>query len=452
MHWSELLSSQRITHKPVQANMPVDRSAFEQDLDRIIFSHPFRRLQDKTQVHPLPEYDFVHTRLTHSLEVSSVGRSLGRRVGEALFGPGGRYQNIEVNSYDIGTIVAAASLAHDLGNPPFGHSGETSISDFFNSHPLGEHLRTAFSSGQWGDVTNFEGNAEGFRILNKAGQGGLRLTAATLAAFSKYPRESVITSRDKDRCSQKKYGFFQTEKAVFAQVAGFCGMPSIADEKEEHIYIRHPLAFLVEAADDICYSIIDLEDGCRLGLISFDEYVTLLAPILGDQLNPEKLERYTDVNEKLGVLRAMTIGKLIAQCVELFLDEEHALLDGRFDQPLSEQITASGHLDVIGAVSVSKIYRCRQVVERELAGYEILTGLLERFMTAVLSAYEARKAGRKVGKSDQKTISLMPQEVNLALTSNTSLYELTMLVLDAVAGMTDSYAVNLYRKIKGIAI
>ena len=402
-------------------------------------------------MHPLPEYDFVHTRLTHSLEVSSVGRSLGRKVGEQLFAPGKKYADLAVNSYDIGTIVAAASLAHDMGNPPFGHSGETSISHFFEEHPLADRFRSEFDDKQWADVTNFEGNAEGFRILNKSAHQGLKLTAASLAAFSKYPRESKITSKDPARCSQKKYGFFQTERDRFAEVAELCGLPSLGSAGEL-IFHRHPLAFLVEAADDICYSIIDLEDGCRLGLISFEEYVALLEPILGSRLDREKLNSYPDQNEKLGVLRAMTIGVLIGQSVDCFVAQEEAMLAGTFDQPLSEQIAASPELKQISKVSVKKIYRCREVVEREVAGFEILAGLLEIFMTAVAES-KLEAAGKTLSRKNQKIIMLMPREVQIALDDPASdFYTLTMLVIDFVAGMTDSFAVNLYRKIKGISI
>ena len=251
MIWKTLLSAKR---KGQRTGMTAEssRSAFEQDYDRIIFSHPFRRLQDKTQVHPLPEHDFVHTRLTHSLEVSSVGRSLGKRAGEIIL-----QRNPELAGdftlFDFGAIVAAASLAHDLGNPPFGHAGEDSISDFFLHHPAGMQFRQSVSDEQWEDLVRFEGNAQGFRILDKE-QYGLRLTYACLGAFTKYPCPAFFPDRDRKRKSQKKFGFFQSEKMAFAEIATDLGL--IQTQKE--CWCRHPLAFLVEAADDICYSIIDL--------------------------------------------------------------------------------------------------------------------------------------------------------------------------------------------------
>ena len=254
MNWESLLSSGRLGQKAI-ANTAPSRSAFEQDYDRIIFSHPFRRLQDKTQVHPLPEHDFVHTRLTHSLEVSSVGRSLGKRVGEVLIQ---RHPELSKNYtlFDFGAIVAAASLAHDLGNPPFGHAGEDAISDFFITHSLGQSFADRVSKSEWEELMKFEGNAQGFRILNKK-EYGLKLTYATLGAFTKYPCPALFEERNKSKKSQKKFGYFQSERKVFTEVADELELQKVATD----VWTRHPLTFLVEAADDICYSIIDLEDG-----------------------------------------------------------------------------------------------------------------------------------------------------------------------------------------------
>ncbi|MEM7110582.1 MAG: dGTP triphosphohydrolase, partial [Bacteroidota bacterium] len=264
MNWSKLLSEQRGQKKGDEKDKGT-RSAFEQDYDRVIFSYPFRRLQDKTQVHPLPEDDFVHTRLTHSLEVSSVGRSLGKKVGKVILE---RWPELakRYDFHEFGGIVAAASLAHDIGNPPFGHSGEDAISEFFKSGS-GAIYKNLVNELEWADLTHFEGNAQGFRILNKDQYQGLRLTYATLAAFSKYPRQSIIKCKDPKRRSQKKYGFFQSERDVFKSIASTLGLP----ELEEYSWSRHPLAFLVEAADDICYNLIDLEDGCRLGLVNYSD-------------------------------------------------------------------------------------------------------------------------------------------------------------------------------------
>jgi dGTPase len=286
MNWQHLLSSKRINQKS-DTGSAASRSAFEQDYDRIIFSHPFRRLQDKTQVHPLPEEDFVHTRLTHSLEVSSVGRSLGKRVGEVIIQRHPELQQ-QFSLFDFGAIVAAASLAHDLGNPPFGHAGEDAISDFFKEHAYGKTWASAVKPAEWEDLIRFEGNAQGFRILNNE-QYGLKLTFATLGAFTKYPCPALFPERDKKKKSQKKFGFFQSEAEEFEAIAQELGL--IRDRGFS--YSRHPLAFLVEAADDICYSIIDLEDGCRLRLLSFDETVDLLSGILGDKIDRKNWQTQT---------------------------------------------------------------------------------------------------------------------------------------------------------------
>ena len=301
------------------ASTEPSRSAFEQDYDRIIFSHPFRRLQDKTQVHPLPEHDFVHTRLTHSLEVSSVGRSLGKRVGEIILQ---RHPALNTSSslFDFGAIVAAASLAHDLGNPPFGHAGEAAIGDFFAHHPQGLSFKEKVSPAEWEDLTKFEGNAQGFRILTK-NQFGLKLTYATLGAFTKYPCPALFPDRDKTKRSQKKFGFFQTEKEVFKEVATQLDLTTVSAFASG----RHPLAFLVEAADDICYSIIDLEDGCNLGLVSYTEAKQLFEGVITKGKSKlGKLEHLTSKQEKIGYLRALAIGDLMDECSSLFLDKEMA--------------------------------------------------------------------------------------------------------------------------------
>jgi dGTPase len=314
MNWSTLLSAQRVGQK--FSTPELSRSAFEQDYDRIIFSHPFRKLQDKTQVHPLPEHDFVHTRLTHSLEVSSVGRSMGKKAGEIILQ---RHPELHerFTLFDFGAVVAAAALAHDLGNPPFGHAGEDAIGDFFLRHPAGVEFKTSVSSDEWRELIAFEGNAQGFRILNND-RYGLRLTFAALGAFTKYPCSVLLTPRDSSKKSQKKFGFFETERGIFADVARHLELiPTAVDA-----WCRHPLAFLVEAADDICYGVIDLEDGCRLGLVSFDETVDLLQLILGDKLDRRKLGKGSGLTEKLGVLRAMAIGRLIDATTEVFLDHE----------------------------------------------------------------------------------------------------------------------------------
>lgn len=416
------------------------RSAFEQDYDRIIFSDPFRRLQDKTQVHPLPEEDFVHTRLTHSLEVSSVGRSLAKRVGEVILQRHAELTHA-FSLFDFGAIVAAASLAHDLGNPPFGHAGEDAISDFFKDHPYGQTFRDLVAPAEWEDLTRFEGNAQGFRILNKD-EYGLKLTYATLGAFTKYPCPAYFPARDKKRRSQKKFGFFQSELETFRDVAGALEL----EPASAQAWRRHPLAFIVEAADDICYSIIDLEDGCRLGLVSWNDTVQLLSGILGDKLDQDKLKRIPSLNERLGILRAMAIGVLIDASTEVFLDHEKKILEGTFDEALTSLCACARALDEITKVSVEKIYRAHTVVEIEATGHRVLPGLLEEFCRAG----ENLVTGKSSRKYDNLTL-LLPEEIRSAISGQPgNHYAMLRRVIDFVSGLTDRHALRLYRRISGV--
>jgi len=440
MNWQQLLSPQRLQSKTDLHDQ--SRSAFEQDYDRIIFSHPFRRLQDKTQVHPLPVEDFVHTRLTHSLEVSSVGRSLGKNVGEKIIE---RNPSLKENFslFDFGAIVAAASLAHDLGNPPFGHAGEDAISDFFISHEKGKALKVFVNEREWEDLTHFEGNAQGFRLLNQK-KYGLKLTTATLGAFTKYPCPSFFVERDKSKKSQKKFGFFNSELEVFTSVAEQLGLI----KTNEGVWCRHPLTFLVEAADDVCYGIIDLEDGCRLGLVSYNEAEELMAAILKDQFKKEKVDKLVGLTEKLGVLRALTINKLVDECTSLFLDEEKNILEGKFDFALTDMISSKDALNAISKISREKIYRAKSVVEIEASGHAVLPGLLEEFVT--LGQFLQKG---KLSRKHENLFYLLPDEIQFELTQQKdNTYQMLRTVVDFVSGLTDRHALSLYRRVKGVSL
>jgi len=434
MDWMHLLAG--ATHTSDQVN----RTVFDRDFDRIIFSDPFRRLQDKTQVHPLPEQDFVHTRLTHSLEVSSVGRSLGREVGTKVLE---RHPELkeQFSAHDFGAIVAAAALAHDIGNPPFGHSGEEAISAYFKENEA--TIKNQVSEEEWADLISFEGNAQGFRLLNKTGHEGLKLTAPTLAAFTKYPRPSKIESQDKTRRSQKKFGYYQSEKGIFKSLEESLEILQFSPTQ----WGRHPLAFLVEAADDICYHIIDLEDGCNLGLISLEETVKLYAAILGGKFKPEKLAKLKSDKEKVGVLRALSISELIDQCVTLFMAKEEKLLSGDFDNSLADVIPAKAAMEEIINVSIEKIYRCRTVLEKEATGYEVLYGLLEVFFTPVLENFNGKPTHRS-----KTFFRLLPTEAQSEIKESKSVYEAIRGLLDYISSMTDSSAIGLFRKVKGISL
>jgi dGTPase len=444
MKWERLLARGRFGESTGFIPTQVVRSEFEVDYDRIIFSAPFRNLQDKTQVFPLPDQAFVHTRLTHSLEVSSVGRSLGKAAGEILLEKYPQLANSSISAFEIGAIVAAASLTHDIGNPPFGHAGEEAISDFFKFHTEGKFWQSHMRAEQWSDICNFEGNAQGFRMLVSK-QFGLKLTYATLATFTKYPRPSMIAQRDVARRSQKKYGFFINQLADFEQMGAVLGLEKSSPE----CWYRHPLAFLVEAADDICYNIIDLEDGCTLGLVSFEQTVELLKPILKDKFDPKKMQEPRTNAQNLGALRALAIGILIQECVEVFAKYEESMCKGHFDKALTDIIPSAKALQAITDISIQKIYHSKIVLEKEAAGFQVLEGLLEVFSKALYHQfYDANNFSGK----DKSILRLLPEDFPLkGWGAEVNAYPLIRNLVDFISGMTDKYALNLYRRVKGIS-
>jgi dGTPase len=446
MQWEKLLASGRFDPSKKKLDIRKSyRSEFEKDYDRIIFSSPFRNLQDKTQVFPLPEHHFVHTRLTHSLEVSSVGRSLGKSAGEYILNKYPELKENGIQSSDIGAIVAAAALTHDIGNPPFGHAGEEAISDFFKHHEYGHVWQPHVKLNEWEDLCSFEGNAQGFRMLVSQ-ENGLQLSYVTLASFTKYPRPAYIFEKIKGRKSQKKYGFFSDQITDYSQLAMVLGLTKINSD----CWARHPLAFLVEAADDICYSIIDLEDGCTLGLVSLEESISLLAEILGEGFQPEKLETYNSNSQKLAILRALAIGKLVEECVEAFKEKEEEMLSGNFDQALTDIIPSAPALARISNISIQKIYRSKPVLEKEAAGFQVLEGLLEVFSKALNHKFYQTEL---YSGKDKSILRLLPEDFPLeGWGEHTNPYPLLRALVDYISGMTDKYALSLYRRVKGISL
>ncbi|GAB4297576.1 MAG: deoxyguanosinetriphosphate triphosphohydrolase [Ignavibacteriaceae bacterium] len=452
MEWTKLLNSNRPEEKTGGYNITSDgRSEYQRDFDRIVFCSAFRRLQDKTQVFPLPETDFVHTRLTHSLEVSVVGRSLGNLAGEKILA---RHTDLkkEFSNFDFGEIVAAASLAHDIGNPPFGHSGEDAIAEYFlrgNGSAFESKIK---DRKKWSDLIKFEGNAQGFRILTKLQnpllRGGLRLTFATLASLTKYPNESFFYNSPAKHLSEsyRKFGFFQAEKELFREIADATGLLNRATDKDDYCWCRHPLAFLVEAADDICYRIMDLEDGFRLGLVTFDETEQLLASIIKNKKFRNYQER--DEENKIGYLRAKAIGELVREIAEVFISNEENLLSGKFDSALISQISSSDILEEIMNLSVKKIYRYESVIEREAAGFEVLAGLLDIYIEAINELATGHLSAR-----NKTIVGLLPEQfIGTNKLPEADLYERLLRILDYVSGMTDSFAVSIFRKMRGISL
>jgi dGTPase len=447
LDWKKLLSKKQIGDAGIVPSAD-GRTQYQRDFDRIVFCSAFRRLQDKTQVFPLPESDFVHTRLTHSLEVSCVGRSLGSIAGKTIIERHPELKD-EFTSFNFGEIVAAACLAHDIGNPPFGHSGEDAISEYFRMGS-GTRFQSDLKSRKcWNDFAKFEGNAQGFRIITKLQnpniKGGLKLTCASLAAFTKYSKDSsdfedhsVIANKKLSR----KFGFFQSEKDLFTEVAEETGLKKIKD----NWWARHPLAFLVEAADDICYRVMDLEDGFRLGLLTFNDTKELLKPLCTNAKFTAFDNR--DENDKIGYLRAKAISVLIDELVSAFLDEEENILNGKFEEDLISCISKAGQLAYIKNLSIEKIYSYKSVVEREAAGYEVLGGLLDTYINAV----NEMESGAPSLKSKTMLKLLPKQFLGKDGKPDDSLYTRLLKITDFVSGMTDSYAVSLYRKIKGISL
>jgi len=449
VNWKKLLNNNRLGIKKSSSNSSLDgRSQFQKDFDRIVFSPAFRRLQDKTQVFPLPESDFVHTRLTHSLEVSVVGRSLGNLVGERILERDTRLKK-EFTKFHFGEVVAAACLAHDIGNPPFGHSGEDAIAEFFKKGNGKDFEELIDDEKKWDDLINYEGNAQGFRIIttlqNPDVKGGLRLTYSTLGAFTKYPKESFTPEalkKLKKKKAYKKFGFFQAEKEIFKEVAEATGL-DFKKNIEDYWWCRHPLTFLVEAADDICYRIMDLEDGFRLSLISFTETEDLMIPLVNK--NILKGYKRRDEKEKIGYLRAKAISDLVNELADTFMDEEKNILAGKLEDDLIAIIPNAKTLKTITEISIDKIYRTRSVVEREVAGYEVLWGLLDTFIHAYNESYEGN-----LSPKNRAIINLLPKRITTA--KNDDLYTRLLSITDFVSGMTDSFAVSLFRKIKGISL
>ncbi|GLB48016.1 deoxyguanosinetriphosphate triphosphohydrolase [Neptunitalea lumnitzerae] len=443
MHWEQLLSLKKYgdTKKRVRLEQDETRLGFEVDYDRIIFSSAFRSLQDKTQVVPLSKTDFIHTRLTHSLEVSVVGRSLGRTVGKAILE---KYPHLKTDlGYqitDFGAIVAAACLAHDIGNPPFGHSGEKAIGEFF-SNGEGQQYKNQLTDKQWQDLIDFEGNANGFSVLNNAlfkVEEGLRISYATLGAFTKYPKES-LPKKPTSQIADKKYGFFQHDTFLFEDVAQELGL--IKKPGDDVAYHRHPLAFLVEAADDICYTIIDFEDGINKGLIDEDYALEFLIAIVKDTINTQKYYELTTKEERISYLRALAIGQLIQDAVAVFLANEEAILQGEFHYALTEKSKFKAQISDIIKISVERIYRSRDVIEKELMGYRVLQTLLGKFCTAYMNNVKGTASNY-----DKLVLEMLPEKFK-SIKEDT--YSGLLSICQFVSLLTDGSAMEIYGILEG---
>lgn len=467
--WERYLSCNRINDilndKKEKACDTEVRNPYERDCDRITYSYPFRRLQDKTQVIPLPTLDFVHTRLTHSLEVATVGRSFGRMLENHLLLKG---IIKDEKRGDIPAIMTAACLAHDIGNPPFGHSGENSISEYFRFGDGVENLKKMIQfnpyqpidCAKYFDFCKFEGNAMGFRTLVKYNEVGLNLTCATLGAFSKYPRPSYILGEEdgnrwnSDRVSQKKYGFFHSEKEIFHLVAKELGLKELKNDKGLIAYSRHPLSFLMEAADDICYRIIDLEDGFRLERIPFYEAEKCLCEIAqkDERYELKTYQKIPTEKMKFSYLRAKAINYLVVQSFQVFIDNYHEILKGDFDKELLDSISDNETRKAttkIKSLVKKYVYEWRDVLTLEATGFEVLSGLTAEFIGAVNKCFNCDPANTSF--RSQKIWQLLP-ETYRHNDDDQDYYDRYMNITTYVSGMTDKYALTLFRKIKGIQL
>jgi dGTPase len=391
---------------------------------------------------PLSSTDFVHTRLTHSLEVSVVARSLGRKAGVKILEKHPYLKEIHgYKANDFGAIVAAAALAHDIGNPPFGHSGEKAIGHYFKNGP-GQIFKAQLNPKEYQDLCDFEGNANGFKVLTQDKQGakgGIRLSYATLGAFTKYPKES-LPIKPNAQIASKKYGFFQTEKNSFLDVANELGLKKLSTKNIQ--YSRHPLAFLVEAADDICYTIIDFEDGINLGLIEEDFALEYLINLVRDTINTKKYSALNTKKERVSYLRALAISTLIEDAVNIFMTYENEILEGEFHVSILDKSKYQAQINDIIKLSVEKIYNSDEVIDKEISGFEILNQLLDRFILAANNNYKNTPTSY-----DKLLLKLIPNEIDFR---NDSLYIRMLNVCYFVSLFSDTKAVLTYKKIKGL--
>lgn len=448
MNWTQLISNKRLGLEQYHQVRKDDRTEFQRDYDRLIFSAPFRRLQNKTQVFPLPGSIFVHNRLTHSLEVSSVGRSLGNDIAKELIQRHPALNGSHLT--EAGAIVSAACLAHDLGNPPFGHSGERAIGTFF-SEGKGAWLKTyrepksgdRLSEAEWNDLIHFEGNANAFRLLTHhfkgRRKGGFVMTYTTLASIVKYPFSSNLAG------NHAKFGFFQSEIQDYQRIAEELGIPRQESAEGTYSYVRHPFVYLVEAADDICYEIMDIEDAHKLKIINTEETQQLLLNFFGEERQDSirrNLQYVSDINEQIVYLRSCVIGCLESECVKVFLSHEDEILNGTFQGSLINHISEipRAAYKACEKMAYAKIYRSKDVVDIELAGFQVISTLLDLMIEAVCHPEKTYS---------QLLINRVSQQYDIGAER---LYDRIMAVLDYISGMTDVYALDLYRKINGTSL
>lgn len=455
MHWEQLYTTERTNKSTQPKNNPDQlRTSFIKDYDRLVFSAAFRKLQNKTQVFPLPGVVFVHNRLTHSLEVASVGRSLGKEVGNSIVAqhPEGSdsFRNFYQN--ELGHVISAACLAHDIGNPPFGHSGEDAIRSYFRNikGDVQRVLHKDLSKEELADFEHFEGNSNAFRVLTHAfneTSSGFNLTFTTLASIIKYPTSSIAGFKKEQGVVYKKSGYFQSEKETFHNVMQAFQLQALDADS----YVRHPFVFLTEAADDICYRVIDIEDAERLGILTLEQMKDLFLPFFKPETGFDslsnvvaKLGTFNSQKQQAQYLRARWIGLMVKKVSAVFIQNQEAILGGSFNASLIDSLDAEAValLDAIDAFSYKEIYNYKNVIAVELAGFNVIGALLESFIEAIIYNHTKKSA---------KLLQLVEPEYSIDL-EHQSLYQNIHAIIDFISSMTDNYAIDLYRKIKGIDI
>lgn len=432
MDWTKLLSASRYQEptKPDEAQ----RSVYQRDYDRIVFCAAFRRLQDKTQVHPFPSSDYVRRRLTHSLEVASVGRSLGFAVGTRIAEQHHDLKKVwPYLEHDVAQIVSNACLAHDIGNPPFGHAGEQAIGSWFKQNRSSPIL-SELGASELRDFEEFEGNAQGFRLLtrlqNSRDAGGLRLTHATLGAFTKYPTASLSVDPG-TYIGAKKYGFFTEDQSAFAEIANDLGLLQRGDNG----WCRHPLVFLVEAADDICYKIVDVEDALKLGRLSHEEAEKCFVGMLSD---PSRYTPEADKDGNIGWLRAAAIGDLIAAAIDTYIANEDSILSGEFSLGLLDAAPNAAAIKEAKNLIKDRVFNWERTISAEISGVQMITEVLDRCMKAI------EDPSSKINSLVVKTIP----RYNEADSNLKKIHAVT----DYVSGMTDRYLQSTYLRLTGHSI
>ena len=451
--WSHLLNSQRLgASKKFDANTST-RSQFHKDYDRLVFSHSFRQLNQKTQVHPLSNQLGIHTRLTHSLEVSSIGRSLGMMAAEKLHDKLSSGLPTGLSPHDVGVIVQAACLAHDIGNPPFGHAGEYAIRDWFRqSNP--QAILQKLNPNERLDLLAYEGNAQGFRLLvrneHHPDKGGMRLTCATLGAFMKYPWLATHSNDANNKGDNiQKFGCFYSEASQLEELAACLHLP----RSEQHDgFARHPLAYLLEAADDICYALIDLEDGINLNMLTYSEVATIFYELIGERPDSVSLPAHMSVRQSLASLRSRAMMRLVNTVTDAFVANSDALLAGTLQGSLFAHCDTTVQTGILQAKQLAreKIFNHPSKVRMELMANQCLHRLMDAFVPLAWTSDQADTTSLSMSFEQQRLLRLLQPHLDehRRVLSN-DIYDNVLNVLDFITGMNDHEAYRLAQELQG---